>query len=105
MGERQDGRAPGESQLRSLPASEIRLRCSGKDYVGAILNRRFLRLRCTEKDCKRGGFRVYHIWDVLTGKHVANDLVDGEGVTHREIVQEVVSDGYDSRGEHPPRTQ
>jgi hypothetical protein len=63
--------------------------------VGAVINRRFVRLRCTEKECQVDGFpKLYHLWDVQTGRLVANDLEDDAGVTHREVV----SDAYDGRG-------
>lgn len=83
----------GDPRLRPLPLSEVRIRCSDKDYVGAVLNRRFVRLRCKGRKCQEDGYKaVYHIWDILTGRLVANDLVDDAGVTHRVMMPVSESD-------------
>lgn len=61
--------------------------------MGAVLNKRFVRLRCKEDDCLGEWkpvygerIKLYHIWDSLTAKLVAHDVVDDAGVTHREAV-------------------
>lgn len=75
-----DGIALTELTERPAGREEIILSCPGSKRVASFVNRRFVRVQCRQKRCRRDdGAKVYHIFDSITGRLVDNELEYPDG--------------------------
>jgi len=61
------------------PRREIHLGCAGNRHALVVVNKRYVRWRCTQKRCKRQGFKTFHIADSLTGRLVRTEYEPTNG--------------------------
>ena len=47
--------------------------CAGHRHLLNIIDRRFVRWRCTQKRCRQPGMKTFHIADSLTGRLVRTE--------------------------------
>lgn len=76
-----EGVIDGEAfTARPAGREEIIFGCPGSPRVASFVNRRFVRILCRQKRCRRAdGAKVYHIFDSATGRLVDNELEYDDG--------------------------
>lgn len=75
----------GEHEFDQMPPSarqEIVIGCAGHRHVITMINRRFVRWRCTQKRCRKPGHKTFHIADSLTGRLVRTEYEQAAGASH-----------------------
>jgi hypothetical protein len=60
-------------QMPPTARQEVVVGCPGHRHTHTVINRRYLRWRCTQKKCRREGHKTFHIADSLTGRLVRTE--------------------------------
>jgi hypothetical protein len=66
-------------QMPPSARQEIVIGCPGHRHTHTVINRRFVRWRCTQKRCRRPGLKTFHIADSLTGRLVRTEYEQSPG--------------------------